>query len=312
MTATIKDIAHKCGVSPAVVSVVLRNKKSRTTCSKDTREKILKTAGELNYRPNRLAKAMVCGSPPIVALSLHVERSSPTMVNFYLHDIMPAAAFALNKLGLEMIFQPFDTHEEQMRRLRELIADRLIGGVISNFIPAYQAEVVEFLTNIGLPFVVLGDNVNPAVPSVGHDTGVLKEFLRRYADRKGLDESIQFMLDPVGINRPLILDGRDWRLCVEDDERYFQNNSKTLLVIPNVTTKNYLIDVKGVSTERILLAHDERLPVVSRPVLLLKSIHWERATMAAELVATWMREQTPPETRQLTIKTDDLRLRLVE
>lgn len=53
--STIYDIAKRVGVSPATVSRVLNNK-GRT--SKETADKILSVAKELNYIPNSFARSL--------------------------------------------------------------------------------------------------------------------------------------------------------------------------------------------------------------------------------------------------------------
>jgi LacI family transcriptional regulator len=53
MPITLKDIADRTGVSPSVVSTVLSGRDNGTFVSKDTRERVLRVAQELNYTPVR-------------------------------------------------------------------------------------------------------------------------------------------------------------------------------------------------------------------------------------------------------------------
>jgi DNA-binding LacI/PurR family transcriptional regulator len=53
MSITLKDIADRTGVSPSVVSTVLSGRDNGTFVSKETRERVLKVAEELNYTPVR-------------------------------------------------------------------------------------------------------------------------------------------------------------------------------------------------------------------------------------------------------------------
>ncbi|MBQ0105995.1 MAG: LacI family DNA-binding transcriptional regulator, partial [Armatimonadetes bacterium] len=64
---TIKDIAKEVGCSIATVSRVLSNKPS-SMISEKTKETIIKKAHEMNYRPNRLAQALVTGTSKTIAL----------------------------------------------------------------------------------------------------------------------------------------------------------------------------------------------------------------------------------------------------
>jgi len=58
MSVIIKDIAKRARVSTATVSLVLNNKEN-SFISQTTRERVLKIARELNYRPNVLARGLV-------------------------------------------------------------------------------------------------------------------------------------------------------------------------------------------------------------------------------------------------------------
>src|ERR1700694_607987 len=54
---SLKDIAQKLGVSTALVSYVLNNKKEGRI-GKEISQKIREVAGQLNYRTNQIAKSL--------------------------------------------------------------------------------------------------------------------------------------------------------------------------------------------------------------------------------------------------------------
>jgi Transcriptional regulators len=54
---SIKTIAEQVGVSTALVSYVLNNK-NENRINKDVAAKIRKTAKELNYQPNQIARSL--------------------------------------------------------------------------------------------------------------------------------------------------------------------------------------------------------------------------------------------------------------
>jgi LacI family transcriptional regulator len=66
MATTIKDIARMVGVTPTTVSMAVRGDKR---ISPLTREKVLKAAKELNYRPNYTGRNLVNGKTNIVAIA---------------------------------------------------------------------------------------------------------------------------------------------------------------------------------------------------------------------------------------------------
>ena len=61
LAAKISDIANRVGVTMTTVSKVLNNKPSGLRISAKTRERIFRTARELNYRPSYAARALARG-----------------------------------------------------------------------------------------------------------------------------------------------------------------------------------------------------------------------------------------------------------
>ncbi len=70
MVATINDVADKAGVSIGTVSKVLNN---YSNVSKETREKVLKAAKELNYVPNTIASALSSKNNTRVAVYVYIN-----------------------------------------------------------------------------------------------------------------------------------------------------------------------------------------------------------------------------------------------
>src|SRR5208337_637135 len=69
---TIKDIARIARVSPAAVSLVLNDKPS---VGRDTRYRILRTARELNYLPNLVARSLVTRQSATIAMIITSTRN---------------------------------------------------------------------------------------------------------------------------------------------------------------------------------------------------------------------------------------------
>ena len=65
---TMNDIAQVCGVSRAVVSLVLNGREKEVGIAAQTRDRILSTAETLGYCRNELARAMVTGRNHVVAV----------------------------------------------------------------------------------------------------------------------------------------------------------------------------------------------------------------------------------------------------
>ncbi|GGS14796.1 putative HTH-type transcriptional regulator [Streptomyces aureoverticillatus] len=72
--ATLTDVARRAGASTAVVSYVMNNGPRPVAAA--TRERVLAAAAELNYRPNRVARALRSRTSGVVGLVL-ADASNP-------------------------------------------------------------------------------------------------------------------------------------------------------------------------------------------------------------------------------------------
>ena len=161
--ATIRDIAERCGVSPTVVSAVLNRPFARSRCSKEKCELIRKTAKEMDYHPNVLARAMVSQQVPVVALMLYSSGERQNYRSDYLSETVPTFVHAVEDLQMEVIVVFYRDEEEQLRRFEALRNKGMIGGVASNLIPSSHHRILEAFHNSGLPCVVLGHTGEPTL-----------------------------------------------------------------------------------------------------------------------------------------------------
>ena len=65
MAVTIKDIARICGVSEGTVDRAIND---RSGIRKETKDRILKIAEELNYKPNKVAQSLAMGSTKTIGI----------------------------------------------------------------------------------------------------------------------------------------------------------------------------------------------------------------------------------------------------
>jgi len=102
MNVRIKDIAERLGVSPTTVSLVLNNKPGAGV---ELRDRILKTAGELGYRPLGVAKS---GSLCLLQIARHghtVNRDHDVFIADYIEGLSQGAKQLNFSLEI-MSFQP--------------------------------------------------------------------------------------------------------------------------------------------------------------------------------------------------------------
>lgn len=92
---TIRDVARESGVSIATVSVVLSG--SPRTVAPATREKVLMVAHELQYRPNRSARALSTGKTFLIALWISEVRRA------YFSTIAQQIEYEIRQVGYDYL-----------------------------------------------------------------------------------------------------------------------------------------------------------------------------------------------------------------
>jgi len=107
---TITDVARRARVGESTVSRVLRNKGSY---SRQTREKVLKAAADLNYVPNRIAGTLATMTSKLIGIVI------PSVGNTVVPEVLAGANSVLEGAG----FQP------------------VIG--VSNYDPKREEELIE-------------------------------------------------------------------------------------------------------------------------------------------------------------------------
>ena len=118
---TTHDVARHAGVSQATVSLVLSgNPRARVAAA--TRERVLRAADELGYRPNMLARGLVRGRS--YALGVVV----PDLSNPFFLDVVTGVQRVAAEAGYAVL--PGDTRETTPARHLEALRQRQVDGVI--------------------------------------------------------------------------------------------------------------------------------------------------------------------------------------
>ena len=122
MSATIKDIAARTGLSITTVSLVLNNKGSRI--SNKTKQRILAAARQLNYIPNQTAISLVTKETKTLGLIV-TDISNPFFAELSKGISAQAAGY-----GFDIILcDTEDSYELTMRYLR-VLASKNVEGII--------------------------------------------------------------------------------------------------------------------------------------------------------------------------------------
>lgn len=159
---TIKDVAKLSGVSPAIVSRVI-NDDPTLVVKNETRESVLRTVQQLDYKPNYLARGLRTKKSGMVGLIL-VDFTNP-----FSGQLIRGAQKALVHSG--MFCMVCETKEESdiEREWIELLHDRQIEGLIIATLKQYD-PIVDFLEKKNIKYVMatrLAQNSN--APSILYD-----------------------------------------------------------------------------------------------------------------------------------------------
>lgn len=145
---SLADIAASLNVSKTLVSMVLNGRGEENGISKDTREKVLAKAKELNYRPNMLARGLRLGKTHTVGLIVS-DISNP----FYA-KIIRAVEDALNVYNYNLIVCSSDEDLEKERNLIQMLEYKQVDGmIISTSSPGGDDFTSSISTEI--PFVLV-------------------------------------------------------------------------------------------------------------------------------------------------------------
>jgi LacI family transcriptional regulator len=144
-TVRMKDIARALGVSVITVSKALHN---RPDISIATRDRILKHAKELNYKPNYTARALVTGRTHLIGLVV------PDLVHSFHSEVGKGLAGVLRKSGYCLVI----SSSEENREVEKQVIDQLIERRVDALLIASTQESPESFRRIeefNIPYVLV-------------------------------------------------------------------------------------------------------------------------------------------------------------
>lgn len=169
MNPSIKDIARKLNVSVSTVSYALNGGPRQV--SEELKLKVLETAREIGYRPNRVARSMVTGRSNTIGV-IPPEAGDDAFLGPYLHMAMNGVS---NEAGRNhqdvLLFTRF--RETEHDDMLSVVLDGRVDGVI--FIaPYFTAKTVELATALHLPCVTISGSPLEGVVSfsINNETGM--------------------------------------------------------------------------------------------------------------------------------------------
>lgn len=141
---TLKDIAHRIGVDISTVSKVLQGAPIRVSEAK--RDLILRTAQEMNYRPNTVARSLRLGKSGAIAMVV------PTMTNYLYPEIIAGAEEAADAHGT-ILFLVKQSREKPLEQLTGVVGQGRVDGLLfaddipeGDFLAKLRAQNIPYIT----------------------------------------------------------------------------------------------------------------------------------------------------------------------
>ncbi len=152
--ATIKDIAKRLNISVSTVSYALNGGPRRVP--EAVKAKVIATAEELGYRPNRLARSLKQGRSHTIGVA--AERNGADFyLSFFQHNALNGVLNECEEQGLDvLIFSQVDMRREE-GRLRELLDGRVDGLLFIS--PLAKSSVVSDMREHRFPHVTISGDV---------------------------------------------------------------------------------------------------------------------------------------------------------
>ena len=120
---SLKDIAQKVGVSTALVSYVLNNKK-QGRISKAVAQKIRDAALQMNYRANQIAKSLKTNKTQTIGLIV------ADIANPFFSGLARIIEDEADKTNYTVIFGSSDENAEKSLKLIDTFINRQVDGLI--------------------------------------------------------------------------------------------------------------------------------------------------------------------------------------
>lgn len=151
MSPTIYDIARVAGVSKSTVSRVLNK---QTNISPEAREKVLRAIDELQYQPNKLARALTSsGFDAIMVISTRSAKT--TAGNPFFSEVLHAITAKAEEEGFDVILQTSRSTEDDLQKCESKVKQKMIKGIIMLSSPADESFFSR-LDKYDIPVVVIG------------------------------------------------------------------------------------------------------------------------------------------------------------
>jgi len=132
--ATSYDVARLAGVSQSAVS---RCFKPGASVSKKMRERVMKAAEELEYKPNAIARGLITQKSNLVAVLVSGQ------LNLYYPEILFRLTEELSKVGLRALLFTVDSEEDAVEVVEQAWQFQVDGVISASHMSKAQFELLE-------------------------------------------------------------------------------------------------------------------------------------------------------------------------
>lgn len=150
MAITMKDVAEKCGVSIATVSLALSGNER---IPEETRERILKIVEQMGYKRHALASALARNSTRLIAAV--VPQLRHIFEDPYFGEAMSGAYDAAQELGYKILLEVASPQFMGQKTYLHLFQEKRIDGMLYIGSTAQDTYLSDFL-NHPFPFMQMG------------------------------------------------------------------------------------------------------------------------------------------------------------
>lgn len=186
MGVTTKDIAQICGVSRTTVNRAFTN---TGRINKETKDKILKVAEDLEYRPDMLATGLKNGKTQYLGVVVFDVR------NRYFAQMLNAIEIEAKARNYFVNITLHEKDKEQERDMIQRLVDYRVEGLILS--PVSKGNNFgTFLRKMEKPIVIIGNRVDKEIPFVGIDEKKAASDAVQTIVRKGY-QKIVFICPPL-------------------------------------------------------------------------------------------------------------------
>lgn len=174
MKITTKEIAEICGVSIGTVDRALHN---RTGIKPETKEKILKVAKELGYRPHHLARSLRQGKTMTIGVVVF------DLDNQFFSQLVTAIEARAVELGYFVYLAITDDDPKEEIDYLDSLSSLHVDGIIL-FPVNGGMKFTQYLKSLKTPVVTIGNRISKAFPFIGvKDRQAIKDAVAYIAAR---------------------------------------------------------------------------------------------------------------------------------